>query len=452
MLRFRDTLLKTRYLRPDRLAAYQRGLLERVVRHAAATVPFYRDTGRLKPLFRRDDTIDWGRWDEIPPLTRAEVQAAGSALWSEAVDPAHGPTRFLSTSGSTGEPVRVKVTDLSARVVWCAQFLRDCDSHGIDPTARLVYCKPFPGADFDFTQPPRRAGWYRGLEQAGILGERFDIADTRPVEELIDHIARLKPRYLRALPNTLDLICAHDRTGVLRDIGIKALFSVSEPFSPEAQAAVAAHLRCRIIDVYASNEVGRMATTCPHCGRYHVDAEINLVEAVDRAGRPVGPGETGWLLVTPFYNDAMPLIRYDHVDSAIVGAPGGCPVRLPTLERIFGKERTPFRFPGGVALRPTLATADVVALTGARAYQVAQVADDRCEMRIVPGEMPEGAMQLEAMAALMRRLWWPELKVDFRLMAALPRRGERGKVVLFVDERAGDAAVSGSVGPAAERG
>lgn len=52
--------------------------------------------------------------------------------------------------------------------------------------------------------------------------------------------------------------------------------------------------------------------------------------------------------MTPLYNYATPLIRYDHVDSAVVGEPGGCPVQLPTLERIFGKERTPFQFPGGI--------------------------------------------------------------------------------------------------------
>lgn len=435
LLRFRDTLLKTRFLPPDRLAAYQRGLLERLVRHAVATVPFYRDTNRLAPLFRRDGSIAWDRWGEIPPLSRAAVQAAGSALWSEAIGKEHGPTWLLSTSGSTGEPVTVKVTELSARVAWCAQFLRDCDAHGVDTTARLIFCKAFPDKDFDFSNPPRRAAWYRGLEAAGLLGERYDIADARPVDELIAHILRLKPRYLRAMPNTLELLCAYDRAGALGDIGIEALFSVSEPFAPEAQVAVSEHLRCEIIDVYASNEAGRMATTCPVCGRYHVDADVTLVEAVTRGGAPARPGETGWLLVTPLYNYATPLIRYDHVDSAVVGEPGGCPVQLPTLERIFGKERTPFQFPGGIKLRPTLATEDVVAMTGARAYQVAQVADDRCEMRIVPGHLAPEAMRFDEMTALMRRLWWADLKVDYRVVAALPRRGERGKVVLFVDER-----------------
>jgi phenylacetate-CoA ligase len=436
---FRDTLLKTRRLPPERMKAYQRGLLERLLRHARAEVPFYRDTGRLAPLFRADDTIDWDRWGEIQPLTRREVQAAGTALHAEHLTPEHGPTRLLSTSGSTGEPVSVLVTELAARVVWCAQFLRDCAVNQIDLTARLAYFKPFPRKGFDFTTPERREGWYRGLEAAGIKAERFDVADTRPVHELIAHLLAIRPRYLRALPNTLELICAYDQEQRLCDLGIEALFSVSEPFSPEAQAVVTNHLQCRIIDVYASNEAGRMASTCPQCGRYHLEQDVAFVETVDTSGEVARPGDTGWLLVTPLYNYAMPLIRYDHVDSAIVGEPGGCDNQLPTLTRIFGKERTPFQFPGGLKLRPTLATRDVVTLLGARAYQVAQVADDRCEFRFVPDRLNREEMRLDEMTALMRHLWWPGLKVDYRMVEDIPRKGERGKVVLFVDERSSSA-------------
>jgi phenylacetate-coenzyme A ligase PaaK-like adenylate-forming protein len=36
----------------------QTGLLERLVRHAVANVPFYRDSGRLNPLFRADGAFD----------------------------------------------------------------------------------------------------------------------------------------------------------------------------------------------------------------------------------------------------------------------------------------------------------------------------------------------------------------------------------------------------------
>ena len=70
--RFIAALDETQYLPPDRLVAYQRRLLDKLLRHARSETDFYRD--RLAPLFRRDDTIDWERWAEIPILRRSEAQ------------------------------------------------------------------------------------------------------------------------------------------------------------------------------------------------------------------------------------------------------------------------------------------------------------------------------------------------------------------------------------------
>src|SRR5581483_2193588 len=41
------TLLRSQFLPADRMLSYQRGLLEQLLRHARAQVPFYRDSGRL---------------------------------------------------------------------------------------------------------------------------------------------------------------------------------------------------------------------------------------------------------------------------------------------------------------------------------------------------------------------------------------------------------------------
>src|SRR4051812_22891710 len=104
---FAATLRQTQFMLPERMREYQRSLLERLIRHARKHVPFYRDSGRLDTLFRRDDSIDWERWREIPLLTRKQVQDAGTALYAEQVPPETGRTWTLTTSGSTGEPVSV---------------------------------------------------------------------------------------------------------------------------------------------------------------------------------------------------------------------------------------------------------------------------------------------------------------------------------------------------------
>ena len=43
-------------------------------------MPFYRDSGRLKPLFRADGAFDMAGWNDVPILTRNEAKANEDAL------------------------------------------------------------------------------------------------------------------------------------------------------------------------------------------------------------------------------------------------------------------------------------------------------------------------------------------------------------------------------------
>jgi len=56
-----------------------------------------------------------------------------------------------------------------------------------------------------------------------------------------------------------------------------------------------------------------------------------------RTAQLAPPGETGRVIVTAFYNYAMPFIRYEVGDYAVVGpARAKCRIKLPTLSRVLG--------------------------------------------------------------------------------------------------------------------
>src|SRR5437867_2591094 len=114
---FVATLRKTQFMPPHELVAYQRGLLENLLRHARSHVPFYRDSGRLDPVFGLDNKIDWTHWDDIALLTRHEIRQAGEQLRSQDLPSSHGRAWPYTTSGSSGEPITIWHTDLSNGVV-----------------------------------------------------------------------------------------------------------------------------------------------------------------------------------------------------------------------------------------------------------------------------------------------------------------------------------------------
>jgi phenylacetate-CoA ligase len=163
-----------------------------------------------------------------------------------------------------------------------------------------------------------------------------------------------------------------------------------------------------------------------------------MPEVLNDDGHAASGGQQGWIVATPLYNYAMPLIRYDHADQTDVKPGPACRITLPSLDTVLGKEPVIFVFSGGVRVRPVLPASQVIEHLGAQAFQVAQVADDRCEFRIVPGTIEPEAMNFEAMTRLLRAKWWPDINVDYRIIDRLPGSGGRRKTAFFVREVAAD--------------
>jgi phenylacetate-CoA ligase len=437
--KFYQTLQRTQFLPPQQLIAYQRQLLEPLLRHARAWVPFYRDSGRLDPLFSHGDSIDWNRWTEIPPLSRKDLQASFEALQSETIPENHGALLSYATSGSTGEPVKIISTQLARVPTWAAVRLRDFDWHHIDTSQRLAYFSP-PNVHstdpnhVDGTDQRRSRNWYQALAQLIPDGERIDISDLRPATELLAELITLRPRYLHIQPTALELIVAHDISQRLRELNIDAIFTYGEHVTTEFKAHIESRLGTRLLPIYASTECGVMAGACPYCRRIHAHAEIAYFEAISDTNESAVPGEVGRLMVTPLYNYAMPLIRYDQGDDARVGAPGVCRISLPVFDELIGKKRAPFVFPGGRTIRPALPAQWVIECLGARMYQVAQVDEDRCEFRIVPGTIAPPDMRFEEMTQRLRSIWWDGLQIDYKIMDELPRRSARAKIQTLTQE------------------
>lgn len=70
--RIYDMLMESQYWPPEQMLVYQRSQLAQLLRHAKATVPFYKT--RLDAVFNRNGDIDWDRWHEIPIVTRADLR------------------------------------------------------------------------------------------------------------------------------------------------------------------------------------------------------------------------------------------------------------------------------------------------------------------------------------------------------------------------------------------
>jgi phenylacetate-CoA ligase len=414
----------------DRLLDYQYTELSQLLAFARAEVPFYRD--RLQVLYRRDGSIDWSRWPEVPVLTRAELAAHRPQLLAPHPPAGHGATRDFTTSGSTGIAIATRHTQLAAEA-WTAAGWRAQRWWGCDWSAALAHWHYFE-RDRDAGDPDRAQGaWGNPDFPSARGGRQFTIDRGLPAQRLIDHLRRHHVKYL-TVPALNAFAIALEARAQLLSAPLEAIFNFSMAAEAEHREACAAVFGARIRSLYSSKEGGFIAHSCGEGEHYHVNAEYVLVEILDGEGRACRPGEVGRVVVTPFLATAQPLIRYEQGDLARQGdAPGTCRcgVHLPMIAAVEGRTYHLFRLPGGRRVVPTIPDSLRPGL-GATTWQFAQTSPREIECRYVAAANA-GAPAMAAIAAEIQAKLDPGFAVTFRRLDAVPLT-TAGKYLKYVCE------------------
>lgn len=372
---FLETLQRTQTMPAERMLIYQRSLIERLVRHARVQVPFYRDSGRLDVLFTADDRIDWNRWNEVPILTRAEAQAHSEALYAETVPADCGDVTDGATSGSTGRPLKFRVNRLMA-AAGTALLERGLIWAGLAPPATIAWIR------YDYADSARYpTGAVYSSVVRGVPRLLHTLSVATAVEDQAKWLARIKPDVVMGYPNALALV------GQAVPSGLDHLFRLvvcnGEVTTDHARLAIEQTFRCKTMDVYSSSEMGTIAVEDAQIGQTFLCEETAYVE--QREGAASAGAGLAELVVTPFYNYAMPLIRYVTGDYAAFDR--SAPPDARTLRRlgvIAGRERNLFVLPSGKHWWPySLTTKRIAEYLVFDQIQFVQTHRDRIELRYV---------------------------------------------------------------------
>ena len=136
-------------------------------------------------------------------------------------------------------------------------------------------------------------------------------------------------------------------------------------------------------------------------------------------------------MVTPFFNTAQPLIRYELGDEVTLGEGCSCGCKLPVIAELNGRSVHLFRLPGGRKMSLRL-PAEYKKTMGALEWQIAQVAPEAVEIRYL--KLREAKPQeLETLRAIIRSQMTPATTVTFIPITKLPQTAS-GKVLDVVCE------------------
>ncbi len=417
-------LEQTQWLSARDLRILQNHQLGALLSHVWGNVPWYHQ--RLTDAGLVAGTIDVSAWSALKPLTRREVQEAGSALHASSFPKQHGNARHGQTSGSTGEPVVVMQTELD-QLFWQAFTLRDHAWHGRDVTGTLCIMR----AHVQTTPDDQwNTGWgaatnaFLGGGRSALLPIDTDVALVPAWLE------QRNPDYLLIYPTVLQALLHRLQTQKIALPRLRGIRTISEILPDATRALCREVLGVSVVDLYSSIEVGNIALQCPHSGHYHTYDENLLIEVVGADGRPCQAGETGRVLVTTLHSFAMPLLRYEMRDYAEVAPPCPCGRGLKTLKRIHGRVRNMVTAPDGSVRWPMLGFSKFRSVAPVKQYQVIQPALDHLEFRLVT-ERPLEASEEAQLVAILRDAIGNFSRIDVKYFSDLPQ-GKNGKFEEFI--------------------
>ena len=351
------------------------------------------------------------------PDAALDVVKHHEALTSRKPPRDSGPVIEGQTSGSTGVPVAYKKSNASvvAATTLLERMFRWWSIEGQKAYAHIA-------PDGNKEAPPPDGRTLRGWHSHHPDGIKHFISVQADIDTHLQWLLARRPDYLATYSPVLkELALTAQKRGV--ELRFSRLLSFGTVVDDETRELCKAAFGAEIADTYGAQEVDHIAAQCRDCGEYHASAEAAIVEVLRADNTAAAPGETGRVVVTPLYNLAMPLIRYELGDMAVAGSvPSACGRGLPALRRILGRTRNMFRFRDGSTLWPMSSAFRLGNFIALKQFQIVQTDFDHVEIRYVPDAVAGASpIDLPTLTERVRRILRHPVEVSVRNVDRIDR-------------------------------
>lgn len=409
-VRFVDILRNTETYSNAQMQAYQRRLLNRLLRHAKAEVPFYKK--RLNPLFGPNDEIRWEAWEDIPTFTRADALEAGDALYARNTPPQVGNYVTKTTSGSTGMPLSIRVNALTS-IMSAALNQRIFDWHNIDTDKSIAFIFDLENANY----PDGITGKDWNLRNQEAVSYQLSIACS--VSQQVEWLTRKKPGILCTFPQNARAL-VEEMLEENTPISFDTVIVHGEVLDFETKDLMA-RAGIQIIDRFGGEDVSSISASCPVGEGHHQFSEVGLFEVSDETSTTTVDLKRGQLIATPFYNYAMPMIRYENGDIVEVSnKPCACGRTLPYILNIMGRARNIFTFSDGTKIWPDMIRNDYESFLPAKQFQVIQHTLTDLEVIYVP-DVEGVPVDSQGFSAMLQKLLHKDIDVKLTRVQNIQR-------------------------------
>lgn len=359
----------------ERLEQEQWRSLKRLLEHAHAHVPFYRDRFANAGVNPNDITspADFAR---LPVLTKQDIQTHGPAMRATlGYQPDHAYVNH--TGGSTGTPLTFW-QDASYRAWGMADIDRNFAMCGYRPGWRQAFLW---GSDYDAKPHTRLKGRLADLLLNRLWINTFDLNVTT-LRQAVQQLVAFRPQLLVGYVSSLTMLARvirEERLVAPRPIAVQ---TSAEVLTPAGRKLIEETLQAPCFDRYGCREVGNIAHECEAHSGLHLLTENNYTEFGENGTSH--SAEPKAIIVTNLRNYAMPFIRYVNGDLAVPsGRQCSCGRGLPLMERLQGRTSDVIQTPGGRFLHGEFFTHLLYGVPGVLQFQVEQLTLPDLVVRLV---------------------------------------------------------------------
>jgi phenylacetate-CoA ligase len=330
-------LRRSEQWRPSQFRQYQNMRLSRLLSFCANQVPYYsrlfKNTGldpdEISPQNSRSCL-------EQLPILEKDVLRETPELFL-----ARGARRFnpkpVSTSGTTGTPLTIYWDRGSNVMEICSiqRFWRWAGFRVGQPFLDLR-SRTFSGHENHLVKGDGVLYIYNwkanGLEFSSDLIERSNILKYNQV------LLRHRPGLVRGHPQAIQHLANLLREEGCDDWRPRVVTTNAETLYEFQRQEIRHAWDVPVLDWYGQKEHCVSISQCRE-GTYHLSPVYGICEILDDQGKPVMPGQEGWIVGTGLHNLAQPLLRYKTRDRAVAGRNlvCSCGRTMPTVERIIGR-------------------------------------------------------------------------------------------------------------------
>jgi len=371
------------------LSTYNNRKLSLILHYANVHCPYYRNIFQEAGF----DPAQMDCFERLPLLDKTIIRSHRNELISDEITTMDFYT--MNTGGSTGEPLEFIVSRIAGLIDEIHQEFAYRTTMQYQPGDVIV---AFDGSSVPIKSLNAHIYWVSNGGRDipyGRLSYSSLYLEEETIPYYIKHILDTKPSILRGYPSFINSIA---------EFIIEKSISITFPIKGVQLTAENAHtwqieniqkaFNTRVFLQYGHSEVCVYGYTFDNSYEYHCSPFYGYTEVLSVDGKKVKPGEVGEVVVTGFYNFAMPFIRYRTGDMALFN---GDTEGITSLGRIVGRTQDYIIRDNGekVALTALIFGQHYRAFKNMKKWQLQQDIPGKVKVRIIKEKEFSGEDELE---------------------------------------------------------